>query len=61
MVADAEKYKDQDNAVKARIEKKNGLENYCFQMKNQLDDERMKEKFTAEDKLTISEVTASCL
>ena len=30
MVADAEKYKDADDLVKARIEKKNGLENYCF-------------------------------
>jgi len=34
MVADAEKYKSEDDAVKAKIEKKNGLENYCFQMKN---------------------------
>jgi len=34
MVADAEKYKDEDDKVKSKIEKKNGLENYCFQMKN---------------------------
>jgi len=34
MVADAERYKDEDDKVKAKIEKKNGLENYCFQMKN---------------------------
>jgi L1 cell adhesion molecule like protein len=30
MVQDAEKYKDQDDQVKKRIEAKNGLENYCF-------------------------------
>merc|ERR1711937_648484 len=42
MVADAERYKDEDGKVKAKIEKKNGLENYCFQMKNQLDDEKLK-------------------
>jgi len=30
MVADAERYKDEDDKVKAKIEKKNGLENYCF-------------------------------
>merc|ERR1712232_1452085 len=34
MVADAEKYKDEDDKVKSKIEKKNGLENYCFQMEN---------------------------
>jgi len=30
MVADAEKYKEEDELVKKRIEAKNGLENYCF-------------------------------
>merc|ERR1712066_1066158 len=34
MVNDAEKFKDEDDQQKERIEKKNGLENYCFQMKN---------------------------
>jgi len=53
MVADAEKYKVEDEAVKQRIEKKNVLENYCFQMKSQLDDEAMGGKFSQEDKLTI--------
>lgn len=57
MVADAEKYKDEDDKVKQRIEKKNGLENYCYQMKNQLSDEKLKEKFTEEDKKVIEETT----
>jgi len=61
MVADAEKYKDEDEAVKAKIEQKNGLENYCFQMKNQLDDEKMKDKFTEDDKKCIEEETKKCL
>merc|ERR1711957_587315 len=47
MVADAEKYKDEDDKVKSKIEKKNELENYCFQMKNQLTDEKMKDKAEA--------------
>jgi heat shock protein 1/8 len=34
MVNDAEKYKDEDEARKKNIEAKNGLENYCYQMKN---------------------------
>merc|ERR1712151_18850 len=33
MVADAEKYKEEDTKQKARIESKNGLESYSFQMK----------------------------
>jgi len=61
MVADAERYKDEDDKVKNRIEKKNGLENYCFQMKNQLDDEKLKDKFTAEDKTTIEDGTKEVL
>merc|ERR1712110_1037497 len=55
MVADAEKYKDEDDKVKSKIEKKNGLENYCFQMKNQLDDEKLKDKFTDDDKKVIAD------
>ena len=29
-IKDAENYKDEDQKVKNKIEKKNGLENYCF-------------------------------
>jgi len=61
MVADAEKYKEADDAVKNKIEKKNGLENYCFQMKNQLDDEKLKDKFTDDDKKVIEEATKETL
>jgi heat shock protein 1/8 len=57
MVAEAEKFKGEDDAVKDKIEAKNGLENYCFQMKNQLDDEKLKDKFTDEDKTTIEETS----
>ena len=34
MVHEAEKYKDADDKLKSRIEAKNSLENYCFQIKN---------------------------
>ena len=30
MVHEAEKYKNEDEKIKRRIEAKNGLENYCF-------------------------------
>merc|ERR1711976_361463 len=61
LVADAEKFKDEDDKIKNRVEKKNGLENYCFQMKNQLDDEKMKDKFTEDDKKQIVESTKEVL
>jgi heat shock protein 1/8 len=55
MVDDAELYKDQDVETKKKVEGKNGLENYCFSMKNTLNDEKLKEKFTEEDKTAINE------
>jgi len=61
MVQDAERYKADDEKVKARIEKKNGLENYCFQMKNQLEDEKLKDKFTEDDKKVIEDGTKEVL
>jgi len=61
LVQEAERYKEEDDKVKTRIEKKNGLENYCFQMKNQLSDEKLKDKFTEEDKTAIEEGTKECL
>jgi len=61
LVSDAEKFKDEDDKIRNRIEKKNGLENYCFQMKNQLDDEKMKDKFTEDDKKVITDSTKEVL
>jgi len=59
MVNEAEKFKGEDEKIKKRIEAKNGLENYCFTMKNTLNDEKLKEKFTEEDKTTIEETSKS--
>lgn len=39
MVQDAEKFKEDDEKVKDKIDAKNGLESYCFQIKNSLNDE----------------------
>ena len=50
MVQEAEKFKDADTKIKAKIESKNALENYCFQMRNILNDEKLKEKVTEDDK-----------
>merc|ERR1711868_56334 len=50
MVAEAEKYKAEDEANASRIQAKNGLENYCYSMKNTLDDEKVKDKISDDDK-----------
>jgi heat shock protein 1/8 len=53
MVNEAEKFKAEDEKVKHKIEAKNALENYCYSMKNTLNDEKLKEKFTEDDKKVI--------
>ena len=57
MVQEAEKFKGEDEVMKKRIEAKNSFENYCFQMKNTLNDEKLKEKFTEDDKKVIEEAS----
>merc|ERR1712164_16061 len=47
---DAEKYAKEDEEFKLRVEAKNGLENYCYSMKNTLDDEKLKDKISPDDK-----------
>jgi L1 cell adhesion molecule like protein len=43
MVAEAEKYKDEDNMIKEKVEAKNKLEGYCLSVRSSMiDDEKMK-------------------
>ena len=53
MVADAEKYKAEDEAQKTRISTKNILEAYCYNMKSTLENDQFKGKITDEDKAKI--------
>merc|ERR1711874_485770 len=55
MVNDAEKFKDEDNKQKDRISAKNGLDSYCFNMKTTIDDEKMADKISADDKKLIAD------
>jgi len=55
MVNDAEKFKDEDAKQKDRISAKNGLESYCFNMKTTIDDEKMADKISADDKKLIAD------
>jgi len=50
MTADAEKYAKEDEDFKKKVEAKNGLENYCYSMKNTLGDEKLKDKLSDDDK-----------
>ncbi len=54
MVADAEKFKEEDEKNAAKIEAKSKLENYCFSLKNSVNDEKLKDKISSEDKETIT-------
>jgi len=56
MVEEAERFKDEDEKLRQKVEAKNALENYCFQLKNTLSDEKMSDKFTDEDKTTINDI-----
>merc|ERR1712004_278543 len=53
MVQEAEKNAAEDEANKNKIEAKNGLENYCFTMRNTLQEEKLQDKFEADDKSKI--------
>lgn len=56
MIADAEKFADQDKELKERIDAKNSLENYIYTMRNTIDDkEKLAEKLSEEDITTIKE------
>lgn len=56
MIADSEKYADEDKAIKEKIDAKNQFENYIYQMKNSVEDkEKLAEKLSDEDKSTIKD------
>ncbi|KAI6807441.1 Heat shock 70 kDa protein, partial [Hortaea werneckii] len=50
MLAEAEKYKEEDEAEAARIQAKNGLESYAYSLKNTIQDEKVSEKIEAGEK-----------
>ena len=50
MLAEAEKYKAEDEAEAGRIGAKNGLESYAYSLKNTLSDSKVDEKLDAADK-----------
>merc|ERR1711874_783810 len=61
MVQEAEKFRAEDEQNKQKIEAKNGLENYCFTMRNTLNEEKLKEKFESGDKEKIEQAVQETL
>ena len=54
LVKEAEKFKDEDEKAKQRIESKNTLEHYCYSMRQTLTEEKLKDKFSEDEKATIN-------
>merc|ERR1712166_1443229 len=49
MVREAEQYADEDKATKERIDAKNQLESYCYQMKNTISEDKFKSAVSEEE------------
>lgn len=61
MVADAEKYKADDEELKKKIDAKNQLENYAYNMRNTLGDDKLGGKLAAEDKKVLEDAVKEAL
>lgn len=53
MVNEAETYRNEDEKQRERINSKNALESYCFQMKSTIEDENIKNKLSDSDRQNI--------
>ena len=53
MVSEVVQYRAEDEANRGKAEAKTGLENYCFTMRNTLQEEKLKGKFEGGDKKAI--------
>lgn len=55
MVKEAESYREEDEKQRERIQAKNSLESYAFNVKQTVEDEKLKEKINEEDRKKILE------
>ncbi|KAL0316319.1 UNVERIFIED_CONTAM: Heat shock cognate protein 2 [Sesamum radiatum] len=61
MVQEAEKYKSEDEEHKKKVEAKNALENYAYNMRNTIKDEKIASKLPAADKKKIEDAIESSI
>ena len=56
MILDAEKFAEEDKAIKERIDAKHAFQNYIYQMRNTIEDkDKLADKLDEDDKNTIAE------
>eukprot|EP00188_Purpureofilum_apyrenoidigerum_P006308 Plantae.Rhodophyta-Purpureofilum_apyrenoidigerum.ctg9550.p1 GENE.Plantae.Rhodophyta-Purpureofilum_apyrenoidigerum.ctg9550~~Plantae.Rhodophyta-Purpureofilum_apyrenoidigerum.ctg9550.p1 ORF type:complete len:639 (-),score=170.60 Plantae.Rhodophyta-Purpureofilum_apyrenoidigerum.ctg9550:121-2037(-) len=53
MVDEAEQFKAEDDAIREKVEARNGLENYSYQLRNSLSENNIKDKLSASDRSTL--------
>merc|ERR1712157_396859 len=63
MVREAEQYAEEDRNVKERIDARNGLESYVYNLKNQLEDDEngLADKISSEDKKELQDMIDEAL
>lgn len=56
MVEESEKFAEQDKAIKEKLDAKHQLDNYVYQMRNQIEDkEKLADKLDEDDKKAIAD------
>merc|ERR1712130_1048478 len=61
MVREAEEFAEEDRKVKERIDARNGLESYLYNLKNTLDDDEKADNISAEDKKELQDTVDEIL
>ena len=63
MVEEAEMYAKEDEAARSRVDKKNALEGYCYNLKNTINDKEkgVADKLSEEEKTTIEDAVKETL
>jgi len=61
MIKDAEKFKAEDEHHEQRVQAKNSLESYSYNMKNTVNDQKFAGKLSASDKAAIEKATADTI
>lgn len=60
MVKDAEKYKDEDEEHKTCIDAKNNLEGYTYSIRNTINEEKINQNLSSDDKQKIEDKIKEC-
>jgi len=62
MVQEAEEYAEEDKLLKEKVDARNQLETYCYNMKNSISDsDKLADKLEEEDKTTVEEAVTDAL